>query len=80
MKEADVTDVSTNCIFPDRFAGPLSDMLAAYWCQEFGGELRGDTLLKALEGQEAFVRQYGRRGPGALDRPIKMRPSGGARD
>jgi hypothetical protein len=78
VKEADVTDVSTNCIFPDRFAGPLSDMLAAYWCQEFGGELRGDTLLKALEGQEAFVRQYGRRGPNALDRPIKTRPSGGA--
>ena len=25
------------------------------------------------------MRQYGRRGPNALDRPIKMRPSGGRR-
>ena len=69
-----MTDVSTNCIFPDRFAGPLSDMLAAYWCQEFGGELRGDTLLKALEGQEAFVRQYGRRGPTPLTGPSRCDP------
>ena len=40
-----MTDVSTNCIFPDRFAGPLSDYAGRLLVSgEFGGELRGDTL------------------------------------
>ena len=71
-----MTDVS-NCIFPDRFAGPLSDMLAAYWCQEFGGAAR----RYAPEGPGRAKRRSCVNTGGAanaLDRPIKMRPSGGA--
>ena len=55
----------------------LRHMLAAYWCQEFGGGCAA-IRLKALEGQEAFVRQYGRRGPNALTGPSRCDPPAGA--
>jgi hypothetical protein len=70
VREADQL-VDDNCLFPDRFSGGLGDMLAVYIAQEFGGELRGDTIAKALEGQAAFMRQYGRRGRNTMDAPIR---------
>lgn len=70
IKEADYATVDDTIEFPDALIAYLPNMLAVAFAAEFGSELRPDIVAGAVEGRQAFARQYARRGRNQMDAPI----------
>ncbi|HEY5107215.1 MAG TPA: hypothetical protein VII73_10665 [Caulobacteraceae bacterium] len=76
VEEADFAAADSAIEFPDALIAYLPNMLAVVIAAEFGAELRQDVIAGALEGRQAFARQYARRGRNGADAPIGV-PSPG---
>ena len=70
VEEADYATADDVIEFPESLIAYLPNMLAVAFAAEFGAELRQDVIAGALEGRQAFARQYARRGRNQADAPI----------
>ena len=70
VEEADYVTANDTIEFPEGLIAYLPYMLAVAIVGEFGGELRQDVVAGAIEGRQAFARQYARRGRNMIDPPI----------
>ena len=70
VEEADYATANDTIEFPEGLIAYMPYMLAVAIVGEFGGELRQDVIAGAVEGRQAFARQYARRGRNMVDPPI----------
>ncbi len=70
VEEANYVTANDTIEFPEGLIAYMPYMLAVAIVGEFGGELRQDVIAGAIEGRQAFARQYARRGRNMIDPPI----------
>jgi hypothetical protein len=78
VEEADYVTADDAIEFPEALIAYMPYMLAVVIVGEYGGELRQDVLAGAVEGRQAFARQYARRGRNMSDAPIGVEIGGAA--
>jgi len=74
VRQADYLTAQDVIDFPDDLAEFLPYLLAVAWASEFDSTLRPDIIAGAQRGEQAFARQYARRGGNQLDGPVTLQP------